>query len=188
MTRREFVALGRVERHLEEVVAGRIKKAVAHHRALGAYRDHRFRHEAVQNGEGGETVPRWARQDFEGSLHRESPDENCETPENGPLRIGQKPIAPFQRRLQRSLTRGSSPLPWPDEREVLIQKLSHVLKPIMADPSRGEFQGKRDAVESAADCGHRGGILVGDLQASACRLRPLQKELDGRKGLRPQGA
>ncbi|MGY4299652.1 hypothetical protein ACVWXN_007747 [Bradyrhizobium sp. i1.4.4] len=84
------------------------------------------------------------------------------------LGVGQEPVAPVQRRLQRLLPRRRGALALPEQIEAFVEQCGRLLQSVGLDPAGGELDRQRHAVELAADpCDDRGiDVIERDLRAA----------------------
>ena len=119
--------------------------------------------------------------DHRRSRHRPPLDEHGQRGHEVPPALVEQADAPLDRRTQAAL-------PLREIDRAGSECVEHVLQPRQqgdrieqADPSGGQFDGERQAVEAAADLHDRGGVVVGELEVVADRLRPVDEQLHGRQ-------
>ena len=69
----------------------------------------------------------------------------------------------------------------PQQGQALIEKRRSLLQSVSPNPSSGELNRERHAVEPPADADHDRGFRVVELEASAARRRALHEELRRRE-------
>ena len=100
------------------------------------------------------------------------------------LGVGQQPVAPVQRRLQRLLPRRRGALALPEQIEALVEQCRGLLQAVGLDPAGGEFDRQRHAVELAADPGDDRGIGIVERDLRAAGRGTFEEELKRGIGLR----
>ena len=104
--------------------------------------------------------------------------ENGEPAQHEALDVGQEPVAPVQRRLQRLLSRRRGALALPEQSEALVEQCGGLLQAVGLDPAGGELDRQRHAVELAADAGDDRGIGIVELDLRAAGHGAFEEELE----------
>ena len=111
-----------------------------------------------------------------GRVEREAANEGREAPQQDPLVLSEEGVAPVHRGLKRLLARQYGAAAAREEMEAVHQAFGDLLRTHHPRPCRREFDSKRNAIESLADLGHGGGIVVSHLKVRPDRYRPLDEE------------
>lgn len=175
---------GLVRLDLEQIGARRVEQTVAHHGADRSRRDHRLGDQAVDGIEQARAVDALVRHDFERGVDGEVTGEDGKPAQHEALGVGQEPVAPVQRRLQRLLPRRRGALALPEQIEAFVEQCGRLLQSVGLDPAGGELDRQRHAVELAADPGDDRGIGIVERDLRAAGHGTFEEELKRGIGLR----
>ena len=95
-------------------------------------------------------------------LQRERSDEHRQPAQNRALDRRQQVVAPAERRAQRLMPRNGRPTPAPQQREAGVEKGSGAGDAIGVDTTGGEFDRQRDAVQTPANFGNQGRLVLAE--------------------------
>ncbi|UPT97650.1 hypothetical protein J4G48_0005865 [Bradyrhizobium barranii subsp. apii] len=121
---------GLVRLDLEQIGARRVEQTVAHHGADRSRRDHRLGDQAVDGIEQARAVDALVRHDFERGVDGEVTGEDGKPAQHEALGVGQEPVAPVQRRLQRLLPRRRGALALPEQIEAFVEQCGRLLQSV----------------------------------------------------------
>ena len=116
-----------------------------------------------------------------GDLERAAAREDAEPREQGLLGRLEQVVAPVDRVAERALPRRQVVGAAGEQVEPLLEPAEDRLRREQLHARGRELDREREPVEAAADPGHRGRVLVRELEARLDRLRPVDEELDGRR-------
>ncbi|TIT75202.1 MAG: hypothetical protein E5W56_16750, partial [Mesorhizobium sp.] len=111
-------------------------------------------------------------------------DEHGKPAKHQTLELGQKPEAPVQSGLQCLLARRGGALARPQQGQPFLEKGRGLLKAVACNPSGGQLDRERHAVELPAHLGHDHGIRVVEIEASAARRGAFHEQLGRGEALR----
>jgi hypothetical protein len=177
VTHGQVSGLAVVNAHFEGVSASRVQQPVAHHGPHGAGRDHRLRDEAVDGAENTRLIEGRAGHDGQNRIEREMPNEYREPAQHLAFCFGKQPVAPVQRGMQRLLTRRRGARPHPQQRQPLVEKGGGLMQAVGFDPSCGQLNRQRHAIQLSADAYHDRGFRIAEVEVRAARHRAFDKQL-----------